>query len=1242
MLNRIIPILTLLVVLLWVIPVRAAVDWTEGFEYANETAMAAVWTSSGGVNGCPGSIAVNTNLAFVHSGTKSIKQTFLGHEVQSCFMDRNLSGPGSTLYTRMWAYIVPGFDVTPISGTKYMNQGEPCCYPSPYWVLGLFGGNSFGVSMQGVYNPGPPPRTETVNHMSSAIPYGSWVCLETRITLSSPGGADGIIQAWINNTMVMDRRNDYMRAPTLLQNNSPSMQFRFVRLYQQHGTGTLYYDDMAVDRTARIGCGSTPPPPDSTPPTVPGAVTATVSGSTASLTIGSASSDPESGVTGYSRYRCAGGSCNPTTSSPVSQSGLTFTDTGLAALTTYGYCYRANNGVGLQSACTATVYVTTPGAETLYFTPLFADPFTRADGTLGANWTGSFTARSDFSLVSNQVRVGSLGAEYLQVYNGTTPNDQYAKGQLVSVGGNGAITPGVNVRMQTGPAVNGVVCQADLVANTSTIRELTNGSYGNITTPYSGWTYAALDYIWCEAEGTAYRMYAERGGIKTLLASGTDATHTSGKVGLSNNVAAGGTGTIEYVGGQTGSFAGTTSAQTIAFALTGGLASTPAADDLVIIHYAIGSNGSATTLAIRNTSAVDYTLFGTQGFADDTVDTERRSAYRVQPGTPETQFVLTSTGGGTGNINDAGTYVVQVFRGVDATILEQAVQQGVGINTHLVDFGSITPTTTGAVVVVVGAGGLETSGAAYTTSGLTAFLSPVGATDAQESSIGAGYVPWVSGPVAPATFSGGGTVHSFNSYSWMLISLKPGGGGAANTTASSQLDNFEMGSISSTQAVPPTITSIAATASTVTVTHGPTVSTHIRVLYGSNTTGSFYNVLHAIADFVDGVLTLPEPMRPGTQYLCARPYDLAGNENTASDASKCLGAATLSPIVDTTDTAPIAFGTAFPTTLPADSASGLYGVPINKSGSCRADTVLRDYVDMDVATTAVQMDVSNLVASTTATGSANGTSYTFYVHCVFENSFGELIYTTTPKTITFSVDTSTVDITHPGKVGTIVAQAIPDSTDIFVTWPEASGGDIDFHRVYTSRDNATYSLAANVDAPETSTTLTGFPPNQLVYVKAEGVDTSGNAGPASDEASVTTSSIPDRTPPPRLTGLRVIGSTFTESALFTWDTKEDDHGPVYTQLRYGIGAGCTPSIALGPKVSGTQLPRDLTPGTDYCVDGIHFDAAGNPSGGLDNPTYSDIVYFTTKTDGLTIPRESRQTHQGAASAARESGTREAR
>ena len=241
---------------------HATVDWNDSFEYANDASLGAVWEAS-----CLGNPGVSTDRAF--SGSKSLKETFRGAAgvdpgAGGCFMDRYLPALSDTIYNRFYMYM-QNFTVNS-TGTKITSQGPNGLYPSFWWAM-PFGNPTLAVGVQGIILNNGVQDTETV--YGGSIPQNQWVCIEIRLTMSSPGVDNGIIQAWINGTQVMNKTTQRMRAATLNQKNSPTAKFQVVSLYTQHGVGTIYYDDYAVSRDARIGCSGSPPPASDTTPPVP-------------------------------------------------------------------------------------------------------------------------------------------------------------------------------------------------------------------------------------------------------------------------------------------------------------------------------------------------------------------------------------------------------------------------------------------------------------------------------------------------------------------------------------------------------------------------------------------------------------------------------------------------------------------------------------------------------------------------------------------------------------------------------------------------------------------------------------------------------------------------------------------------------------------------------------------------------------------------------------------------------------
>ena len=230
---------------------HATVDWDESFEYANDTAFGIVWDHS-----CLGNPGISTTRA--HSGTKSVRLHYTGTAgvdpgAGGCFMDRPHAA-SDTLYMRMWMYL-DNFQVNFV-GTKVQAQGPIGKYPSVWWDMES-GNTVLSVVVQGIILDNGSQDSQVV-FGGGAIPQNQWACIETRLTMSSPGVDNGIVQAWINGTQVINKTTQRMRAATINQLNYPTAQFESIRIYTQHGVGDIYYDEIAVSRNARIGCTGSP------------------------------------------------------------------------------------------------------------------------------------------------------------------------------------------------------------------------------------------------------------------------------------------------------------------------------------------------------------------------------------------------------------------------------------------------------------------------------------------------------------------------------------------------------------------------------------------------------------------------------------------------------------------------------------------------------------------------------------------------------------------------------------------------------------------------------------------------------------------------------------------------------------------------------------------------------------------------------------------------------------------------
>lgn len=206
-----------------------------------------------------------------------------------------------------------------------------------------------------------------------------------------------------------------------------------------------------------------------------------------------------------------------------------------------------------------------------------------------------------------------------------------------------------------------------------------------------------------------------------------------------------GVGAIEYVGGHivAGSSAGSGFTLTFGGNLTGGSGSSAQAGDLVILYQAnSGSPVSSTVAPSGYTTALRAT-------ADDSFDAALGVFYKIMGGTPDTSVAVSSPGA-TNNVV-AG---VQVWRNVDPLIVfGQLPLSALLTNSVLADPPSITPTTSGAVIVAAGAGAHNRTGATYSSSDLTAFRSAGNSGATNLATLGFGYNVWTSGAFNPAAFT---------------------------------------------------------------------------------------------------------------------------------------------------------------------------------------------------------------------------------------------------------------------------------------------------------------------------------------------------------------------------------------------------------------------------------------------------------------------------------------------------------
>jgi hypothetical protein len=225
---------------------------------------------------------------------------------------------------------------------------------------------------------------------------------------------------------------------------------------------------------------------------------------------------------------------------------------------------------------------------------------------------------------------------------------------------------------------------------------------------------------------------------------------------------------ISYVGGQVASRAGATSGLSVTFALTGGSNATPQAGDLVVVTAIVGSQARNPAQAVATPAG--YTALTQLNPTAQTYDTSLNVSWKIMGGTPDTTVTIPSTG----NTADGQSYSIQVFRGVDPDVpMDVTPTSASGTGTGRPNPPSITPSSSGAWVVICG-GGAAATGANYTgpTNFTTNFLTSTGA-DTNDSMVGSGYWNgWSSGAVDPAQYTGG-TTNSVDSWAAYTLALRP-------------------------------------------------------------------------------------------------------------------------------------------------------------------------------------------------------------------------------------------------------------------------------------------------------------------------------------------------------------------------------------------------------------------------------------------------------------------------------------
>lgn len=220
---------------------------------------------------------------------------------------------------------------------------------------------------------------------------------------------------------------------------------------------------------------------------------------------------------------------------------------------------------------------------------------------------------------------------------------------------------------------------------------------------------------------------------------------------------------IVYVGANTQSVSRASNITVTITNLTGGVASAPAGGDLVVAY--IGTGGETVDL---NLAITGYTEVADLYANSASRDTNFGVYYKFMPATPDTTFTI--AGGFNGSTGSSGIVYISVWRNVDTVnTLDVTSTTSSATNSVLADPPSITPVTSGAVIVSGGFGAEDRGGApTYSSSDLTDFRS----LSDSRGVIGVGYKKWTGGAFDPAAFTFSTSDSTNYSYAAATLALR--------------------------------------------------------------------------------------------------------------------------------------------------------------------------------------------------------------------------------------------------------------------------------------------------------------------------------------------------------------------------------------------------------------------------------------------------------------------------------------
>ena len=130
-----------------------------------------------------------------------------------------------------------------------------------WWLMGCCGSKKFLAGLEYV----PTPDRTTSVFSSITLADNRWYCIETHEQMNTPGVANGIAEAWVDNVKVATKTDVMFR---LAGNTS---KWDRVGIFRQIGAGNIWWDRYAAG-DSRIGCSGSIPQSDTNPPANPSGI----------------------------------------------------------------------------------------------------------------------------------------------------------------------------------------------------------------------------------------------------------------------------------------------------------------------------------------------------------------------------------------------------------------------------------------------------------------------------------------------------------------------------------------------------------------------------------------------------------------------------------------------------------------------------------------------------------------------------------------------------------------------------------------------------------------------------------------------------------------------------------------------------------------------------------------------------------------------------------------------------------